>query len=114
MSGPRELASLTRAACRYNVLMKVLFITVTLTVIYQMRYRPSVRDTYDKARDTFPYEVLVLGSAALACVSRSPNPNLGRRSDSIAMLVMQVRFLPAASPVHLLITSHVFHTAALH
>ena len=55
--------------------MKLLFITVTLTVIYQMRLRPSVRETYGKARDSFRSEALLLVSLVLACVIRGPIPN---------------------------------------
>lgn len=48
--------------------MKLLFITVTLSVVYQMRLRPVVKDTYDKEKDTFPYQILVVAAILLGCL----------------------------------------------
>lgn len=84
-----------KGAFRYNVVMKLLFITVTLTVINLMRLRPSVRETYDKARDSVRSEALVLASLGLACVFRGPAPNVNLmfKTNNVVFTVMQVRFL---------------------
>jgi hypothetical protein len=55
-------------ACRYNTVMKILFIGVTLAVIYQMRYTRIIKVTYNKDRDTFRSELLIAVSAVCALV----------------------------------------------
>lgn len=51
---------------RYNTVMKLIFISATLTIIYYMRYERVVRVTYDKDRDTFRSWIMVLVSWLLA------------------------------------------------
>ena len=46
--------------------MKVLFISVTLAVVYLIRYKRIIRVTYDKDRDTFRSELLVAVSSVCA------------------------------------------------
>lgn len=48
--------------------MKILFISVTLAVVYLMRYKRIVRVTYDKDRDTFRSELLIAVSGVIALV----------------------------------------------
>jgi ER lumen protein retaining receptor len=52
--------------CRYNTIMKILFIYVTVSVVYLIRYKRSIRVTYDKDRDTFRSELLVALSTVCA------------------------------------------------
>jgi hypothetical protein len=52
--------------CRYNTVMKLLFIYVTVSVVYLMRYKRIIRVTYDKDRDTFRSELLVAMSTVCA------------------------------------------------
>lgn len=44
---------------RYNSIMKVLFIGTTLAIVYQIRFKRTVKVTYDKDRDTFRSELLI-------------------------------------------------------
>jgi ER lumen protein retaining receptor len=46
--------------------MKVLFISVTLAVVYLIRYKRIIRVTYDKDRDTFRSELLIAVSTVCA------------------------------------------------
>lgn len=48
--------------------MKMLFIGVTLAVIYQIRYKRIIKVTYDKDRDTFRSELLIAISGVCALV----------------------------------------------
>lgn len=48
--------------------MKVLFISVTLAVVYLIRYKRIIRVTYDKDRDTFRSELLIAVSAVCALI----------------------------------------------
>ena len=51
---------------RYNSVMKILFISVTLAVVYLIRYKRIIRVTYDKDRDTFRSEMLIAVSTVCA------------------------------------------------
>lgn len=44
----------------YNTCMKIIFITTTFYLVYLMRIKPPVSQTYDRSTDSFPYEVYVL------------------------------------------------------
>ncbi|EXC10949.1 ER lumen protein retaining receptor [Morus notabilis] len=50
----------------YNTLMKLVFITSSLAIVWCMRGDPAVRRTYDKEIDTFRHYFLVLGCFVLA------------------------------------------------
>merc|ERR1719414_2735118 len=49
----------------YNSTMKSLFIISTLYLVYIMRYQPPVAATYDREKDSFQYELFLLGPCAL-------------------------------------------------
>lgn len=46
--------------------MKLFFLGATGALIYQMRFNRTIRGSYDRERDTFRYELLVVGSLLLA------------------------------------------------
>eukprot|EP00928_Gymnodinium_smaydae_P048367 TRINITY_DN32325_c0_g1_i1.p2 TRINITY_DN32325_c0_g1~~TRINITY_DN32325_c0_g1_i1.p2 ORF type:complete len:245 (+),score=34.14 TRINITY_DN32325_c0_g1_i1:110-736(+) len=45
----------------YNTVMKLIFITTTLYLVYLMRVKPPVATTYERSSDSFQYEVYCLG-----------------------------------------------------
>merc|ERR1719316_1689754 len=49
----------------YNTVMKIIFITSTLYLIYLMRVKPPVATTYDRTADGFQYELYCLGPCAI-------------------------------------------------
>ena len=46
--------------------MKIIFISTTLAIIYQMRYARMIRGSYKEDRDTFRYEFLIGASIIIA------------------------------------------------
>lgn len=50
----------------YNTLMKIIFITATLTIIWYMRKHKTVSQTYSKDEDTFKAEYLLVPCFLLA------------------------------------------------
>jgi ER lumen protein retaining receptor len=80
--------------CRYNSIMKMIFIGSTLAIIYQMRYNRSIKATYDAERDTFKSEFLIGGAVLLAFILHEPI----KRPGTMHFLV-QVRLLrPRGNP----------------
>lgn len=57
--------------------MKIIFISATLAIIYQMRYSKAIRGSYEKDRDTFRYEILVGASLVVAFVVHERIANRG-------------------------------------
>eukprot|EP00933_Yihiella_yeosuensis_P029545 TRINITY_DN23169_c0_g1_i1.p1 TRINITY_DN23169_c0_g1~~TRINITY_DN23169_c0_g1_i1.p1 ORF type:complete len:219 (-),score=29.57 TRINITY_DN23169_c0_g1_i1:114-770(-) len=49
----------------YNTVMKVIFITSTLYLIYLMRIKPPISQTYERANDNFQYELYLVGPCFL-------------------------------------------------
>ena len=49
----------------YNWIMKVIFISSSVGIVYIMRYGKPHKDTYDKDDDAFPYMYLIVPSALL-------------------------------------------------
>mmetsp|Transcript_26120 Transcript_26120/g.65837 ORF Transcript_26120/g.65837 Transcript_26120/m.65837 type:complete len:218 (+) Transcript_26120:197-850(+) len=49
----------------YNSCMKIFFIISTGYLIYLMRYKPPVNQTYDRTVDSFKYELYFVGPALL-------------------------------------------------
>lgn len=49
----------------YNTVMKLFFIVSTAYLVYMMRFRPPVSQTYDRAQDNFQYEKYCLGPALI-------------------------------------------------
>jgi ER lumen protein retaining receptor len=44
----------------YNTVMKIIFITTTMYLIWLMRYKAPISQTYDRATDSFQYELYLL------------------------------------------------------
>lgn len=49
----------------YNTVMKVIFITSTVYLVYLMRFKPPISQTYERSTDSFQYELYCLGPALL-------------------------------------------------
>jgi len=49
----------------YNTVMKLIFITTTLYLVYLMRMKPPIATTYERSTDSFKYEVFLLGPCFL-------------------------------------------------
>eukprot|EP01094_Clydonella_sp_ATCC50884_P029868 TRINITY_DN9525_c0_g1_i1.p1 TRINITY_DN9525_c0_g1~~TRINITY_DN9525_c0_g1_i1.p1 ORF type:complete len:221 (+),score=94.75 TRINITY_DN9525_c0_g1_i1:138-800(+) len=62
----RYLDLFTTFISPYNTVMKMFYLAASIAVIYSVRV--SYRATYDKAHDSFRYEVLVIGAALLTLV----------------------------------------------
>merc|ERR1719215_1921457 len=45
----------------YNSVMKITFITTTVYLVYMMRFKTPICQTYERSSDSFPYELYVLG-----------------------------------------------------
>lgn len=45
----------------YNTVMKVVFITASVYLVYLMRVKPPIATTYERTHDSFKYEVYLLG-----------------------------------------------------
>ena len=54
--------------CRYNTSMKLVFLGTSFSIIYFMRFHPSIRATYDKEQDTFRSIFLLVPCAVLALI----------------------------------------------
>eukprot|EP00929_Paragymnodinium_shiwhaense_P090466 TRINITY_DN5065_c0_g2_i1.p1 TRINITY_DN5065_c0_g2~~TRINITY_DN5065_c0_g2_i1.p1 ORF type:complete len:219 (+),score=51.57 TRINITY_DN5065_c0_g2_i1:117-773(+) len=52
----------------YNTAMKVIFITSTVYLVYIMRVKPPICQTYERSQDSFKYELYCLGPCALLSV----------------------------------------------
>ncbi|KAJ6824341.1 uncharacterized protein M6B38_354075 [Iris pallida] len=52
----------------YNTVMKVVFISSTVAIVWCMRRHPVVRRSYDRDQDTFQHYFLVGGSLALGLI----------------------------------------------
>lgn len=64
----RYLDLFVRFISLYNSIMKVVFISTSVLVVWYMRYHRTVRQTYDKESDTFQRRYLILPCALLALV----------------------------------------------
>eukprot|EP01066_Platyproteum_vivax_P004393 Platyproteum_vivax@DN1563_c0_g1_i1.p1 len=49
----------------YNTVMKVFFLVSTFYLIYLMRFKPPISQTYDSKADSFPYYLYVLPPVAI-------------------------------------------------
>eukprot|EP00933_Yihiella_yeosuensis_P045226 TRINITY_DN40566_c0_g1_i1.p1 TRINITY_DN40566_c0_g1~~TRINITY_DN40566_c0_g1_i1.p1 ORF type:complete len:219 (-),score=21.22 TRINITY_DN40566_c0_g1_i1:161-817(-) len=49
----------------YNTVMKLVFITVTFYLIYLMRFKAPVCQTYERSTDSFQYEIYLLPPCAI-------------------------------------------------
>ncbi|KAK9840489.1 hypothetical protein WJX74_010541 [Apatococcus lobatus] len=64
----RYLDLFVRWVSLYNTVMKVVFLLSSFTIIYLMRFHPSIRYTYDKQQDTFRVVFVLVPAAVLAIV----------------------------------------------
>ncbi|URD96529.1 hypothetical protein MUK42_32131 [Musa troglodytarum] len=55
----RYLDLFTYVVSVYNTLMKIVFISSSIAIVWCMRFHPVVRRTYDKEQDTFRHYLLV-------------------------------------------------------
>lgn len=55
--------------CRYNTVMKLVFLGTSTSIIYYMRYHRIIKLTYDKEQDTFKHVLLIAPSAVLALLT---------------------------------------------
>merc|ERR1719461_2166339 len=44
----------------YNTVMKVVFISSTVYLIHLMRFKTPISQTYERSKDSFPYEMYLL------------------------------------------------------
>jgi len=49
----------------YNTVMKLIFITTTLYLVYLMRLKVPISQTYERSNDSFQYELYLIGPCAL-------------------------------------------------
>lgn len=56
----------TQPRCRYNSLMKMVFLAATFTTVWYMSAERVVKQTYDKEHDTFRILFLIIPSLFLA------------------------------------------------
>jgi len=49
----------------YNSVMKIVFITTTIYLVYMMRYKTPICQTYERTNDSFQYELYLLGPCAV-------------------------------------------------
>merc|ERR1712151_241038 len=49
----------------YNSVMKIVFITTTVYLVYMMRYKTPICQTYERSNDSFQYETYILGPCAV-------------------------------------------------
>lgn len=52
--------------CSYNTAMKLIFIGSSITIIYYMRFHPTVKQSYDAEHDSFKVVFIVAPCAILA------------------------------------------------
>lgn len=45
--------------CRYNTIMKIVFLATSGAIIYFMRFHKGIKLTYDREQDTFRYLFLI-------------------------------------------------------
>lgn len=53
-------------ASMYNWCMKIIFISTSCAIVYLMRYKSPIADTYDKKADSFNIWLLIVPCAILA------------------------------------------------
>eukprot|EP00878_Enallax_costatus_P030157 GHUV01032814.1.p1 GENE.GHUV01032814.1~~GHUV01032814.1.p1 ORF type:complete len:227 (+),score=35.82 GHUV01032814.1:90-770(+) len=60
---------LTWHSCRYNTVMKLVYLGTSSAIVYYMRYHRIIKLTYDKEQDTFKSLFLLAPSAVLALLT---------------------------------------------
>jgi ER lumen protein retaining receptor len=61
----RYLDLFTSFVSLYNTCMKMIFISTTCYLVYLMRAKPPICQTYSRDQDNFPYELYLLGPCFL-------------------------------------------------
>ena len=54
--------------CRYNTVMKIIYILTSIWIVHYMRFDRVVKQTYDREQDTFRYVFLIAPCLFLAMV----------------------------------------------
>ena len=67
----RYLDLFTEFISVYNTVMKITFIAVTGYLVYLMRMKSPIAQTYDRSVDSFPYEKFMIPPAAILAVLSS-------------------------------------------
>mmetsp|Transcript_25299 Transcript_25299/g.43210 ORF Transcript_25299/g.43210 Transcript_25299/m.43210 type:complete len:221 (-) Transcript_25299:46-708(-) len=49
----------------YNWIMKIIFITASISIVYMIRFTEPIKDTYNKEDDAFPHAYLIVPAALL-------------------------------------------------
>mmetsp|Transcript_30878 Transcript_30878/g.78069 ORF Transcript_30878/g.78069 Transcript_30878/m.78069 type:complete len:218 (+) Transcript_30878:105-758(+) len=49
----------------YNSVMKIIFVTTTIQLVYMMRFKTPICQTYERTNDSFQYELYLLAPCAL-------------------------------------------------
>eukprot|EP00747_Dinoflagellata_sp_TGD_P196296 gnl/TRDRNA2_/TRDRNA2_66204_c0_seq1.p1 gnl/TRDRNA2_/TRDRNA2_66204_c0~~gnl/TRDRNA2_/TRDRNA2_66204_c0_seq1.p1 ORF type:complete len:218 (-),score=30.02 gnl/TRDRNA2_/TRDRNA2_66204_c0_seq1:107-760(-) len=78
----------------YNTVMKIIFITSTLYLIYLMRVKPPVATTYDRTADSFQYEVYCLGPCAILALLTTDEYALSELLWTMSIWLESVAILP--------------------
>lgn len=92
--------------CRYNTVMKLVFLGTSCAIVYYIRYHRIIRLTYDKDQDTFRHWMLIAPSALLALITAHPRSFLEvcsrLRSQQPSMLhrVEQNNYSSSSSSTH--------------
>lgn len=68
--------------CRYNTVMKLVFLGTSISIIYFMRFHPTIRSTFDKEQDTFRSVFLLVPCAVLALIINQERTAIEVRSIS--------------------------------
>eukprot|EP00928_Gymnodinium_smaydae_P015251 TRINITY_DN15607_c0_g1_i1.p1 TRINITY_DN15607_c0_g1~~TRINITY_DN15607_c0_g1_i1.p1 ORF type:complete len:218 (-),score=38.60 TRINITY_DN15607_c0_g1_i1:37-690(-) len=78
----------------YNTVMKVIFITGTVYLIYMMRVKPPVCLTYERTSDSFQYELYCLGPCLLLSLIFTEEYALAEILWTFSIFVESVAILP--------------------
>lgn len=54
--------------CRYNTVMKIIYILTSIWIVHYMRFDRVVKQTYDREQDTFRYVFLIAPCLFLAMI----------------------------------------------
>ena len=67
----RYLDLMTTFVSLYNTVMKITFISVTAYLVYLMRYKAPIAQTYDRSVDNFPHEKFLIPPAIVLAIISS-------------------------------------------
>jgi len=78
----------------YNTAMKIIFIVSTGYLVYLMRVKPPISQTYDKNADTFPYATYLIPPAAILAIITTENYSLSEILWTFSIWLESVAILP--------------------